>query len=52
MSDGSQFAGSLGFGSPYSSDGGFCAIAGHDVILGTPPPVGASVQNCTITATQ
>jgi hypothetical protein len=51
VSDGSDFTGSLGFGSN-GSDGGFCAISGHDVILGAQPPLGASVQNCTITATQ
>jgi hypothetical protein len=52
VSDGSTFTGSLGFGSPYQSDGGFCAIVGQTVVLGAIPPVGASMQNCTITATQ
>jgi hypothetical protein len=50
MSDGSQFNGSLGFGSPYGSDGGICAIQGMQVLLGAAPLDG--VQNCTITATQ
>jgi hypothetical protein len=51
-SDGSAFTGTLGFGFPYLSDGGFCAVAGNTVILGALPPMGASTQNCTITATQ
>jgi hypothetical protein len=52
MSDGSQFNGTLGFGSPNFSDGGLCAIVGRTVVLGAAPPLGASMQNCTITATQ
>jgi hypothetical protein len=51
VSDGSQFSGSLGFGLN-GSDGGFCAISGSTVILGVAAPMGASMQNCTITATQ
>jgi hypothetical protein len=50
MSDGSIFTGSLGFGTPYGSDSGVCALQGMEVLLGAVPPDG--VQNCTITATQ
>jgi hypothetical protein len=52
VSDGTVFSGNLGFGAPYDSDGGFCAIQGRQLILGAPPPPGASVRACTITATQ
>ncbi len=52
MSDGSAFSGTLGFGSPYSSDSGICAIQGTSLILGAALPAGFSTQNCTITATQ
>jgi hypothetical protein len=52
MSDGSPFTGSLAFSQPYSNDGGVCAIQGRQVILGQRAALGASVQNCTITATQ
>ncbi len=52
MSDGSTFTGTLGFSSPYSSDGGICAIQGTLLILGAALPAGSSTQNCTITATQ
>lgn len=55
MSNGSQFSGSLGFGTPYFSDGGICAIQGGSpptVVLGAKLPPGPSTQNCTITATQ
>lgn len=55
MSNGSQFAGSLGFGPPYFNDAGICAIKGGSpptVILGASLPPGQSIQNCTITATQ
>jgi hypothetical protein len=51
VSDGSQFSGSLGF-APDGSDAGICAISGSTVILGAALPLGASVQMCTITATQ
>lgn len=52
MSDGSAFTGSVGFGSPYSSDAGICAIQGTNLILGANLPPGSSTQHCTITATQ
>jgi hypothetical protein len=52
VSDGSAFTGSLGFAMPDNSDGGICAISGWTIVLGAPLPPGASVQHCTITATQ
>jgi hypothetical protein len=52
MTDGSPFTGSLGFGSPYFSDAGICAIQGTNLILGAAPPRGSSTQYCTVTATQ
>lgn len=51
VSDGSVFMGSLGFGNPYISDNGFCAISGKTLILGIANPLDGLVQ-CTITATQ
>jgi hypothetical protein len=50
LSNGQPFTGSLGFGKPYHSDDGRCAIEGHTVILGAPFPPGYSTQLCTITA--
>jgi hypothetical protein len=50
LSDGSAFVGSLGFGFPYGSAAGFCALQGRQLLVGAPPPPGPSVQLCTITA--
>lgn len=52
MSDRSVFAGTLGFGSPYSNGGGVCAIQGTTVLLAAATPTGPATVNCTITATQ
>ncbi len=41
----------LGFGSPYGSDNGICAIQGTQLLLGAQLPSGDSTQMCTITAT-
>jgi Domain of unknown function (DUF4082) len=55
-SDGSQFTGTLSFGSPYSNDNGTFAISGSNLIV-SPSESGLSadggtVQNVTIVATQ
>jgi hypothetical protein len=53
MSDGSAPPPTtLGFGSPYSSDAGICAIQGTFLLVGAPLPAGSSTQDCTVTATQ
>lgn len=53
MSDGSAPPPTtLGFGSPYSSDAGICALQGTFLLVGAPLPAGSSTQNCTVTATQ
>jgi len=55
MSDGSPFAGSLGFGSPYYNDGNIFAISGSNLIVnpgGPGIPGGTSTENVTVTATQ
>ncbi len=56
-SDGSQFTGTLSFGSPNFGDGGTFAIDGNDnlVVSATGPGLSGdanTTQNCTITATQ
>jgi hypothetical protein len=55
-SDGSPFTGSLGFGSPYSNDGGIFALSGNQIIVNPSGPGvsrdGGTTQNITIVATQ
>lgn len=55
-SNGQRFTGTLGFASPYSSDGGVYAIVGNSLIVNpTGPGVGAAggtIEHITIVATQ
>lgn len=55
-SNGTQFTGVLGFGSPNGDDGGKFALSGNDVIINPSGPGiggdGGTTQNVTVTATQ
>lgn len=48
MSDGSPFAGTVGFAAPYNNAGGIFAISGNNIIIG---PSGPGVGPNTITLT-
>jgi len=56
MSDGSPFAGTLGFGPPNYDDGGAFAISGSNLIINPNGPGvssdGSTIQNCTVIANQ